>query len=110
MCPQCQRVMLKFRIAAQTNQKLDYCGHCDVVWIDKGEWELLAQTGLLQSVTRIFTDSWQHTIRKQDSMENEKIQLKKLFEESDLEEILRFRKWLNIHPLKHHILRILNKN
>src|SRR3954468_18124521 len=37
-CPKCRSLMSKYRISAEKTNRLDYCSHCDEVWLDEGEW------------------------------------------------------------------------
>jgi len=67
ICPKSDGLMTKYRIASDTDHRLDLSASIGAVWLDKGEWELLKQKGLLGSVNTIFTDHWQHEIRSQES-------------------------------------------
>ncbi len=39
-CPKCSRLMMKYRISADAENKLDYCAPCQEVWFDNQEWNL----------------------------------------------------------------------
>src|SRR5688572_17224366 len=40
-CPKCRSLMSKYRISAEKHNRLDYCAHCEEVWLDDGEWQLV---------------------------------------------------------------------
>ena len=43
MCPKCAKIMMKFNISGDVNNRLDLCSYCGEVWLDGGEWQLLEQ-------------------------------------------------------------------
>ncbi|PIQ33662.1 MAG: hypothetical protein CO186_11420 [Zetaproteobacteria bacterium CG_4_9_14_3_um_filter_49_83] len=77
-CPRCQRLMLKYRISADSDHKLDYCFGCQEVWFDGGEWDFLKSKGLANHVTCISTDVWQRKIRERASEENSRLRFEAL--------------------------------
>ena len=40
-CPKCRSLMSKYRINADKANRLDYCPHCEEIWLDDGEWQLV---------------------------------------------------------------------
>jgi len=64
-CPKCARFMSKFRVSAEEGNQVDLCTHCDEVWLDRGEWELLERLALAGRLTQVFTDPWQHRLRSE---------------------------------------------
>jgi len=67
VCPKSGGLMTKYRIASDTDHRLDLSSSIGAVWLDQGEWELLKEKGLIDSVNTIFTDHWQSEIRSQES-------------------------------------------
>src|ERR1044072_4172687 len=61
-CPKCRSLMSKYRISAEKANRLDYCPHCEEIWLDDGEWQLVE--GLVGSgdFARVFTQHWQHAV------------------------------------------------
>jgi Zn-finger nucleic acid-binding protein len=105
-CPKCRSLMSKYRISAEKTNRLDYCPHCDDVWLDNGEWELvegLAQSG---AFTRVFTQSWQHTVREEltEAMEDARLEALLGDDAGRVEEI---HAWVAAHPQRLVILAIL---
>ncbi|HTU66791.1 MAG TPA: zf-TFIIB domain-containing protein [Steroidobacteraceae bacterium] len=62
-CPKCRSVMSKYRVSAEKANRLDYCPHCEEIWLDDGEWQLVE--GLVNSgdFARVFTQAWQFAVR-----------------------------------------------
>lgn len=69
ICPKSGVLMTKYRISAETDNRLDYSAASNAVWIDKGEWALLKANGLATRLNNVFTSHWQHEIRAQESSE-----------------------------------------
>ena len=95
--------MTKFRVNASAENKLDFCAHCDEVWLDSGEWQQLEDLGLRRSLGSIFTDPWQQHIRAEASGRAHESWLREQFGE-DFERIARFRSWVREHPQREKIL------
>jgi len=64
-CPKCARFMSKFRVSLDEGNQVDLCTHCDEVWLDQGEWELLERLALAGRLTQVFTQPWQHRLRSE---------------------------------------------
>src|SRR5262249_22681259 len=62
-CPKCRSLMSKYRISAEKSNRLDYCPHCDEVWLDDGEWHLVEGLALSGDFARVFTQAWQYALR-----------------------------------------------
>ncbi|RBP51010.1 zf-TFIIB domain-containing protein [Arenicella xantha] len=67
LCPKTGRLMTKYRIAKETEHRLDLSPHINAVWLDKGEWALLKEQGLAGRLNEIFTDHWQSDVRSKES-------------------------------------------
>src|SRR4029078_8773583 len=35
-CPKCRSLMSKYRIRSDRTNRLDYCPHCEEIWLDEG--------------------------------------------------------------------------
>ena len=62
-CSKCSRLMSKYRILADSSNRLDICGNCDEAWIDQEEWAFLKSNELAKDLSKIFTDQWQGKVR-----------------------------------------------
>lgn len=66
-CPKTGRLMTKYKISNETEHRLDLSPAINAVWMDKGEWELLKEKGLANSINSIFTNHWQEDIRSEET-------------------------------------------
>jgi Zn-finger nucleic acid-binding protein len=107
-CPRCRSVMVKYRIGAQMDNRLDYCAHCEDVWLDHGEWELVEALASRGDLAKIFTRSWQRRVREDiaDDMETER--LKDLLG-SEYATVESFRNWLQEHRARDEIIALLRR-
>ena len=67
LCPITGRLMTKYKIAKDTEHRLDLSPTISAIWMDRGEWALLKANGLAGKLNNIFTDHWQHDLRAQES-------------------------------------------
>ncbi len=67
ICPKTGGIMTKYRIAKDTDHRLDLSPSINAIWLDKGEWAILKEKGLASRLNNIFTDHWQHEIHSQES-------------------------------------------
>ena len=63
ICPKTSTLMTKYRIAANTDHRIDLSPSINAVWLDHGEWDLLKERGLAGKLNSIFTDPWQKKVR-----------------------------------------------
>lgn len=102
-CPNCSAIMTKFRLAATADNKLDFCGNCDEVWLDGGEWQQLDDLGLRESLGSVFTEPWQRRVGAEIAEQSRESVLRRRFGE-DFERIAEIRAWIQAHPQYDHIL------
>lgn len=102
-CPKCRSLMSKYRVSAGKTNRLDYCPHCDEVWLDDGEWELVE--GLAQSgdFARVFTQAWQYALRADVTSAMEEQRLREMLG-ADYERFEEFARWLRSQPAKQEVL------
>ncbi|OUS27375.1 hypothetical protein A9Q99_15370 [Gammaproteobacteria bacterium 45_16_T64] len=107
-CPKCKKLMIKYKISGDINNRLDLCRSCDEAWLDGGEWELLKSLELNRKMPSVFTEEWQRKIRKQATEDLRDQRLLKSVSESELAEAKKIRTWLKDHPNKQEILFFIN--
>lgn len=64
VCPQCGRLMLRYKVGHSTTVVADHCGACGGMWLDRGEWSVLKEHGLHDNLFQVLTAAWQGDIRK----------------------------------------------
>jgi Zn-finger nucleic acid-binding protein len=102
-CPKCRSLMSKYRISAEMNNRLDYCAHCEEVWLDDGEWQLVESLATNGEFTKVFTQAWQYAVRAGVSHGMEEQRLRELLGPG-YERVVKFAEWLDEQPAKHEIL------
>ena len=107
-CPKCRSLMSKYRISAEKSNRLDYCSHCEEVWLDEGEWELVESLVARGDFTRVFTQAWQYAIRGDVSQHMEEQRLRERLG-ADYERVAQFAQWLQSHPSRNEILTKLSR-
>lgn len=106
ICPDCGRILIKFKVGHGLDFKLDHCNHCNGVWFDKNEWEMLASRNLHDEVHKIFTTAWQ----KEIGLEEKARYFARAYEQkfgADYARLKEFKAWLDAHALKASILAFL---
>lgn len=97
-CPQCQHILLPYRVALDLTFTVDHCGSCNGVWFDQGEWRALLRRNLHDNLHQIFAAPWQRRLREaQHQAAMEAIYIAK-FGAEDYAEAKRIKAWLNAHP------------
>ena len=102
-CPKCSRLMSRFRIGLESDNRIDLCDSCDEAWLDKGEWQLLKSLDLADKLPRIFTDAWQRNIRLQRQQHFMQGKYEALLGKADFDRVDTFKQWLDQHPEREQI-------
>ena len=91
-CPCCGRIMERLRTGRQPDIRIDRCVHCQGVWLDGGEWEVLQyQQARLDDV---LSDMWQRQLREAEAQERRDQQMRLRLGDATVDEIGRIRHWL----------------
>jgi Zn-finger nucleic acid-binding protein len=102
-CPKCRSLMSKYRVMAGKTNRLDYCPHCEEVWLDDGEWQLVEGLVAAGDFTKVFTQNWQHTVRSQMASGMEEKRLRELLG-ADYDRVEEFAEWLQSQSSRPEIL------
>jgi len=102
-CPKCSSLMSKYRVNAEKSNRLDYCPHCEEIWLDDGEWQLVEGLVASGEFTKVFTQAWQHHVRAGVTHAMEEQRLRELLG-TDYDRVARFADWLAAQPAKQEIL------
>ncbi|MEM8639130.1 MAG: zf-TFIIB domain-containing protein [Cyanobacteria bacterium P01_G01_bin.54] len=103
LCPNCQRIMLRYKVGHGLNFRLDQCGSCNGIWFDAKEWEALKQRNLHDEVHLIFSAPWQSQIRKDETRQLLDGIYAQTFKK-DYAKIQELKAWLDGHPQRAAIL------
>jgi Zn-finger nucleic acid-binding protein len=102
-CPKCRSLMSKYRVTAEKANRLDYCPHCEEIWLDDGEWQLVEGLVASGDFARVFTQAWQHAVRTSLTGAMEEQRLRELLG-GDYERVMAFAQWLKDQPARNEIL------
>jgi Zn-finger nucleic acid-binding protein len=102
-CPKWRSLMSKYRISAGKTNSLDYCPHCEEIWLDDGEWQLVESLVMSGEFTKVFTQAWQYAVRTGLTTIMEEQRLRELLG-NDHERVTQFADWLQSQPAKQEIL------
>jgi Zn-finger nucleic acid-binding protein len=108
-CPKCRSVMSKYRITAQKSNRLDYCPHCEEIWLDEGEWELVEGLVIAGEFARVFTQTWQQKVRAGVSHAMEEQRLRDALGDG-YERVREFADWLKQQPARPEILAMISRD
>jgi len=102
-CPKCRSLMSKYRIRSDQTNRLDYCPHCEEIWLDDGEWRLVEGLVASGEFTKVFTQAWQYAVREGVTTAMEEQRLRELLG-GDYQRVAQFAEWLQSQPAKQEIL------
>lgn len=109
-CPKCSKLMLKYRIGRESENRVDLCSHCQEAWLDSGEWQLLKKLDAHDKLPEIFTDAWQRNLRKQQQRESMDRHFADVIGAKDFTQVRDFKIWLDSHPKRADIKHYLTTN
>jgi Zn-finger nucleic acid-binding protein len=96
-CPKCSGLMTKYRFSSEARNHIDLCAHCDEVWLDDGEWELLGRFALSAKLATIFTQPWQYRLRSEEARLRAEARWAETLGD-DYARAREIRQWLSGHP------------
>ena len=102
-CPKCRSLMSKYRISAERANRLDYCPHCEEIWLDDGEWQLVESLVMSGEFSKVFTQAWQYAVRAGVTGAMEEHRLRDLLG-ADFDRFSEFARWLVKQPARQEIL------
>jgi Zn-finger nucleic acid-binding protein len=63
LCPECKRYLSRAKVMVRTPFYVERCPSCGGIWCDRGEWELLEELGLHDTLEQLFSSDWQAQVR-----------------------------------------------
>jgi Zn-finger nucleic acid-binding protein len=107
LCPNCGRLLLRYRVLPNVDFQLDRCGNCNGVWFDRAEWDVIVARNLHDKVNQFFTQPWQSRLREEETRAAlEALYLAKLGRE-DYDRARQTRDWLMNSPQRAMLLAYL---
>ncbi len=107
LCPESGHIMKRFKVFPNVAFYLDRCSHCNGIWFDSREWDVLVANNMQDKVNQFFTAPWQDKLRKKESHANmDKIYRDKLGAE-DYGRIQDVRAWMKDNPRRAMLIAFL---
>jgi Zn-finger nucleic acid-binding protein len=106
-CPSCTRLMQRYRVGVKPDFRVDHCPACQLVWLDKGEWQALAQLGLATRLGEIVSAAWQRRVQSDELRALRESTLRSKHGDACIDEIKRMREWLDAQPQREELIALL---
>lgn len=104
LCPDCGRILIKYKVSNELPFYVDHCGTCNGIWLDKNEWEMLVKNDLHDKVNHFFTSPWQKKLREELTQKNLQEHYLKKFGEENYTKLKEVKKWLFNSDLKEDMI------
>lgn len=98
LCPDCGYILRRYRISPDLDFHLNRCGHCNGIWFDQNEWDVLKTHHLHQQVNLFFTEPWQQQLRAEEMRRRFEQMYADKFGTEEYTKIKEIRTWLIEHP------------
>ena len=109
LCPDCHRIMLRYRVSPDIPFFVDHCPCCAGIWLDRDEGEQLRDQGLLSELPRVFAASLQRTIRRQEGATRLEDLQRRRFGGERYARLQEMREWLSTQPQREAMLACLSE-
>nr|CAX69046.1 conserved hypothetical protein [uncultured bacterium] len=107
LCPQCNHLMVKYRIGHGLGFFIDHCNSCGGFWLDGNEWPALKLRGLHHNLDDVLSSRWQKDVRQQEIQEKlDEVYIRQLGRET-YDKMREIRVWLDGQPNRSMILAYL---
>ncbi|MCC5850732.1 MAG: zf-TFIIB domain-containing protein, partial [Verrucomicrobia bacterium] len=107
ICPECGRILIKYKVGHGLRFFLDHCPGCGGVWLDNNEWEALLEKNLHDEIHKIFSSHWQSGVRENEMRKKFGQVYATRFGEDAYEKVKAFRDWLDTQDTRPEILAYL---
>lgn len=106
-CPACARLMQRLPVHQALDFRVDRCGPCQNLWLDRGEWAALRQLGVALQLDTLLSDGGQRRLQAERLMATRMQTLRQRHGDERIDEVLRFRHWLAAQPQAEELLALL---
>ncbi len=107
LCPDCSRILIKYKVDHRLDFYVDHCGSCNGVWLDKNEWEQLKIHDLHTQIHKFFTAPWQKKLQEEIVREQLDKKYTNKFGSADYEKLKKVKLWMDSNPNKSELLAFL---
>lgn len=107
LCPESGHIMKRFKVFPNVDFHLDRCGHCNGIWFDSAEWDMLVAHNMQDKVNQFFTAPWQERLRESESRARMDEIYKDKLGEDDYKRAQEIRAWLEDNPRRAMLIAFL---
>jgi Uncharacterized protein conserved in bacteria len=107
ICPDCGRILIKYKVSGQLPFYVDHCASCNGLWLDRNEWNGIVKKNLQYQVKDFFTSNWQEKIRREMSKQRFEDSYRSKFGEEDYIKLKEIREWIYKRKLKGEMISFL---
>ncbi len=97
LCPNCGKYLSRAKVSLNTPFYVERCNDCGI-WCDHGEWEILTQLGLSNTIEKLFSREWQAKVQKAQHYHKERQALVEKIGSELAQEIFALAEVLKDHP------------
>ena len=108
LCPDCNRILLKYKVGHGLDFYIDHCSGCGGIWLDANEWNALQDKNLHDEIHKMFSTSWQSKVRGDQMAEKLDQVYKNRLGDETYEKAKATRTWLQDNPQKKAIIAFLS--
>ena len=108
LCPNCEKILLKYKVGHGLHFFVDHCPGCGGVWLDRNEWQALQDRNLHDEIHKIFSTSWQSQVRGEQMASKLDQAYANRFGIESYAKAKEIRQWLQEHPQKQALLAFLS--
>ncbi len=94
LCPDCGKILIKYNVLPGLSFRVDHCGSCNGVWLDKNEWEALIKNDSHQQLNDFFTAPWQQKLKREMTRQRFEEHYIKKFGKDDYDKLKDIREWV----------------
>ena len=107
LCPACGHFLMRYRVLPGVQFFVDRCGHCNGVWLDKGELDTLVERNLHDKINQFFTQPWQTRLRQEETHQALDRLYQEKFGTEGYARLSEIREWLCEQPQRSMMLAFL---
>ncbi len=106
ICPESGTIMTRYKVGHGFPFMIDR-SITGGIWLDAGEWEALRARNFHDELNRVFTQSWQRTVRDTELQQSRRTRMEERFGADVLHRIDKLKDELQNHPNREELLAYL---
>lgn len=103
LCPHCRHLLLRYRVDFDLDFRIDRCGRCAGVWLDRAEWRAIREAGLHRELHLVFTRTWQNRLHEDELRRQREQRLENRLGKREWRRLKALRTWIDRHPRENEL-------